>query len=137
MLLRLSVEYSERTARALAKSRAEAKSLKNKMAAAPFTPLSSKVEVPGIENFQQYRKNRSTFLRRFIAKILPSTWKQANFIAERNAKWNRTALNSIARQQQEIVRSLTGLQQATKESAARTAAMERYLRAERDDLRNQ
>lgn len=137
MLLRLSVEYSERTARALAKYRAEAKSLKNKMAAAPFTPLSSKVEVPGIENFQQYRKNRSTFLRRFIAKILPSTWKQANFIAERNAKWNRTALNSIARQQEEIARSLNGLQQATKDSAARTAAIERYLRAERDDLKNQ
>lgn len=137
MLLRLSVEYSERTARALARSRAEAKSLRNKLASAPFTPLSSKVEVPGIENFQQYRKNRSTFLRRFIAKILPSTWKQANFIAERNAKWNRTALNSIARQQEEIARSLNGLQQATKESAARTAAIERYLRAERDDLRNQ
>ena len=136
LLLRLSIEYAERTARALARSRAEAKSLKNKLASAPFTPLSSKVEVPGIENFQQYRKNRSSFLRRFIPKILPSTWKQANFIAERNAKWNRTALNSIVRQQQEIARSLNGLQQAAKESAARTAALERSLRADRDEFRN-
>ncbi|UVI36665.1 glycosyltransferase [Brevibacterium spongiae] len=137
LLLRLSVEYSERTARALAKSRAEATSLKNKLAAAPFTPTSSNVTVPGIENFQQYRKNRSSLLRKFIAKVLPSTWKQANFIAERNAKWNHTALKSIARQQQEIVRSLNGLQQATKESAVRTAAMERYLRSNRDELRDQ
>lgn len=137
LLLKLSVEYSERTARTLARSKTETESLKKKISAAQFTSPSSVIEVPGIENFQQYRKAPSSPLRKLLAKILPSTWKQANFIAERNAKWNHTALKSIARQQQEIARSLNGLQQATKESAARTAAMERYLRSDRDDLRDQ
>src|SRR5699024_7174627 len=84
LLLRLSVEYSERTARSLARARAQTQTLKNKLAAAPFTPPSSDIAVPGIENFQQYRKNRGSPLRRFLAKMLPSTWKQANFIAERS-----------------------------------------------------
>lgn len=129
LLLRLSVEYSERTARSLARARTQTVTLKNKLAAAPFTPPSSDIAVPGIENFQQYRKNRGSPLRRFLAKMLPSTWKQANFIAERSAKWNQAAIGSIARQQQEIARSVRGLQQAVEKSGKITSDMEKMMRA--------
>ena len=137
MLLRLSVEYSERTARSLARARAENASLKNKLAAATFTPPRSEFVLPGIENFQQYRKNSGSSLRRLFAKLLPSTWKQANFIAERNAKWNRAALESIARQQQEIAHSVQGLQRAVKQSASKTVDMENLLLEGKSDVRDQ
>lgn len=127
LLLRLSVEYSERTARSLVRSRTETESLRKKVSASQVARPSSAVNIPGIENFQQYRKAPSSPLRKLLAKILPSTWKQANFIAERNAKWNRDALKSIARQQQEIARSIQGLQEATKDSLARTASIEERL----------
>lgn len=137
MLLRLSVEFSERTARSLAQAQTETASLKKKLAAAPFTPPRPENALPEIENFQQYRKKRGSFLRKLLAKVLPSTWKQANFIAERHAKWNRTALNSIARQQRELAHSVQGLQQAVKESAARTSDVEKLLRTSDYEINNQ
>lgn len=129
LLLRLSVEYSERTARSLARARSQTVTLKNKLDAAPFTPPNSEIAVPTIENFQQYRKNRGSPLRRILARLVPSTWKQANFIAERNAKWNHAAIRSIGRQQQEIARAVQGLQQAVKDSAKTTSDLERMMRA--------
>ncbi|MCT2360004.1 glycosyltransferase [Brevibacterium casei] len=127
-LVRLSVEYSERTARRLNRVTSEVDSLKKKIASVPFQPPRSEIQLPGIENFQQYRKKRGSLMRRVLAKVLPSTWRQANFIAERSAKWNQSAITSLARQQQELTRTVRSLQDAVKASNAGDQEVERLLR---------
>ncbi|MDH5147275.1 glycosyltransferase [Brevibacterium casei] len=128
-LLRLSVEYSERTARRLDRAESNVRNLEKKLSAAAYSPPPAQASLPDIEKFQEYRTRPSSLVRRVLAKLLPSTWRQANFIAERSANWNYKAFKSVARQQQEMTRSIRGLQDAVKASAAKNAEIETLLRS--------
>lgn len=119
-LLRLSVAYSERTARTLSRARTEITSLRRRPEPATSKPQGTNVPTPrpasalapDIDTFQQYRKRASSPMRRMLTKLLPSTWRQANYIAERQAKWNQSALISLAQHQDDLAKAVYSLQES-------------------------
>lgn len=121
VLMRLSVAYSERTARALGRARKEISSLRTTKPAhsslpssTTLVPVNPVVSLPDIEPFEKYRKRPGSVLRTWLSKLLPSSWRQANFIAERQVKWSRSALTSLAEQQQDLTQAVNRLQDTVK-----------------------
>lgn len=121
ILLRLSVMYAERTARTLGRSKTEVRKLRSELSSvqeeSSSTPSTTTIQaasaskgIPDIENFKAYRRRSTSRLRALLSRIIPGSWRQANYIAERQARWNELAFKSLSDQQTELNRNLLALQ---------------------------
>lgn len=122
-LLSLSVLYSERTARTLGRAKSEVNKLRSsqksladsysqKQAQDSSSRISKPATIPSTDSFKSYRSRSSSRFRKLLTRIVPGTWRQANILAERQARWNEDALRSIASQQEELQNTLKHLQKS-------------------------